>query len=165
MSVTEILSLAAADAAALAGLHGRCFPDEPWDAAAFAGLLATPGTRALGLALGLAGDGGLTGLVLLRTAAEESEILSIGVAPDARGRRLGSGLLAAAIAAARADGATALFLEAAADNDAALALYRRFGLTEVGRRRGYYRRGDRRIDALVMTRGLTENAPDSFANP
>lgn len=162
MSAAEILPLSAADAAALAALHGRCFPDEPWDGAAFAGLLATPGTRALGLA---AGNGGLTGLVLLRTAAGESEILSIGVAPDAQGRGLGGGLLAAAIVAARADGATALFLEAAADNGAALALYRRFGLIEVGRRRGYYRRGDRRIDALVMTRGLTENVPDSFANP
>lgn len=161
MSGAEILPLAAADAALLAALHGRCFPDEPWDAAAFAGLLATPGARALGLA----GDGGLSGLALLRSAAEESEILSIGVAPEARGRGLGGALLAAAMAAARADGATALFLEVAADNAPALALYRRFGLGEVGRRRGYYRRGDRRIDALVMTRGLTENIPDSFANP
>ena len=47
------------------------------------------------------------------------------------------------------------FLEVAADNAAAQALYARAGFAESGRRRGYYRRPDGSgLDALVMQRAL-----------
>ena len=54
-------------------------------------------------------------------------------------------------AEARARGATAAFLEVAADNAGAAALYRRLDWVEAGRRKGYVRRLDGgRVDALVM---------------
>lgn len=133
----------------LAALHAACFPD-PWSAPAMAALLATPG--AFGL-LSITSDR-LSGFLLARVAADEAEILSIGVLPARR--RLGVARLLLADAAARAagQGARRLFLEVAADNHAARALYLREGFAQVGRRPGYYRRGDKATDALVLARPL-----------
>lgn len=132
------------DAAALAALHAAAFPDaERWDAAAIGGLLAMPG--AFGLVL--PGEG----FVLARVAADEAEILTLAVAPEARRRGHGAALLAAAMAQAVARGAAAMFLEVSERNAAAGALYVRAGFAEAGRRRRYYADG---ADALVLRRGL-----------
>jgi ribosomal-protein-alanine N-acetyltransferase len=46
-------------------------------------------------------------------------------------------------------------LEVAADNGAALRLYRRTNFTQAGRRKGYYARpGGEKVDALVLARAL-----------
>jgi ribosomal-protein-alanine N-acetyltransferase len=135
----------AADAAALAALHAVAFPPgERWDAAAIGGLLAMPG--AFGLVLPGAG------FVLARVAADEAEILTLAVAPDARRQGHGGALLAAAMAQAAARGAAAMFLDVGAGNGAARALYAAAGFAEVGRRRRYYPDG---ADALVLRRSLT----------
>ena len=91
------------------------------------------------------------GLVLARMAADEAEILTFGVAPNARRRGHGAALLRGAVDGARARGAGAMFLEVAAGNAPALALYAREGFAEVGRRRRYYSDG---ADALVLRRDL-----------
>lgn len=137
----------AADLPALAALHAAAFPHEPWNAEALAGVLATPGTAALTAA---AGDDDLIGFVLSRVVLDEAEILTICVSEAMQRRGVGAALLRAALNAAAAAGAAALYLEAAADNVSALALYRAAGFAEAGRRRGYYRRGAEKIDALVM---------------
>lgn len=129
-------------AALLAALHGRCFTDQVWDEAAMAALLAMPGALAL-----LARDGEEPcGFVLARFAGGEGEIISIGVVPDHRGRGLAT-LLARHVLDRAAGRAGELFLEVAADNDAALALYRRLGFCGVGRRPRYYADGR---DAVLM---------------
>jgi ribosomal-protein-alanine N-acetyltransferase len=126
-----------AHAQALAALHGEVFAHEPWDAASFAALLAQPGVH------GLIDPRG--GFVLLRVAADEAEILTIGVTRRRQG--IGRSLLAAALAHAGAAGATAMFLEVAAENAAARGLYAAAGFSEVGQRRGYYADGG---DALLL---------------
>ena len=70
------------------------------------------------------------------------------------GRRAGAGalLLNGAMAAARARGATAVHLDVRESNAAARALYARFGFTEVGRRRAYYREPVE--DALMLRSDL-----------
>jgi ribosomal protein S18 acetylase RimI-like enzyme len=45
-------------------------------------------------------------------------------------------------------------LEVAEDNAIAQQLYRRADFREIGRRQGYYQRGVRQIDALVMEKQL-----------
>ncbi|HEY0300164.1 MAG TPA: GNAT family N-acetyltransferase, partial [Rhizomicrobium sp.] len=56
---------------------------------------------------------------------------------------------------ARRLGAAVLFLEVAVGNEAALALYRRLGFAEAGRRKGYYAaRGAPPQDALVLRSNL-----------
>ncbi|WP_374189442.1 hypothetical protein [Paracoccus thiocyanatus] len=64
---------------------------------------------------------------------------------------MASALLADFAATSRARGARAAFLEVAADNAAALALYAGAGWEAVGKRRDYYASG---IGAVVMRRAL-----------
>jgi ribosomal-protein-alanine N-acetyltransferase len=59
-------------------------------------------------------------------------------------------LLAIAIASSRENGATRIFLEVAADNQAALALYCQAGFHVIGTRPGYYHHGDQVVDAVMM---------------
>jgi len=120
-----------------------------------AALLAMPGAAGL-----IAVDGGSlvpatrapgpAGFVLWRAAAGEAEILTIAVLPPWRRAGLGGRLLDAALEASARDGAEAMFLEAASDNVAALALYEKRGFSRVGLRKAYY--GDK--DAVVMRRDL-----------
>lgn len=142
----ETLTVGPAFAPVLAALQNACFPDDVWSAGSIGGLMGTPGTFAL-LATGR--DRPL-GFILMRVAAEDGEVLAVGVAPEARRRGIGRHLLDQGIAAAFAHGATAIFLEVAEDNEAARRLYRERGFLQVGRRPSYYRRSDGRVAALVL---------------
>lgn len=127
----------------LAALHATAF-DAPWDAAAFTDLLAGPGVFVVE---------GETGFILMRAVADEAEILTLAVRPDARGRGEGRRLTAEGVAGAAALGAERVFLEVADDNAPALAVYHRAGFAEVGRRPGYYARPDgSRRDAILLAR-------------
>ena len=132
---------------ALAALHARCFTSPPpFSAAEFESLLAAPPVylvaRPGGFALG-------------RAVAGEAELLTLAVDPDRRRAGLGTALLAAFEAGARDRGATDAFLEVAADNAAARALYACAGYAEAGRRKGYYRRpGAAAVDALTLVKRI-----------
>lgn len=95
------------------------------------------------------------GVLILRMAADEAEILNFGVVPAARRRGLGTELLAAAEEVARDHSMARIFLEVAADNLPARGLYAAQGFTEVARRARYYARpGGGRTDALVLRKTL-----------
>jgi ribosomal-protein-alanine N-acetyltransferase len=133
---------------AMAALHALAFTDtpRPWTAAEFAALLGEPSTllavRAEGFALG-------------RIAGPEAELLTLAVHPDARRRGHGSALVLAFEAAAEARGAGAAFLEVAATNVPARALYAGLGYVPAGRRPGYYApAGAPPVDALVLRKPL-----------
>jgi ribosomal-protein-alanine N-acetyltransferase len=137
-------------AARLARIHDAAF-SAPWDAAALADMLEQAGVFAIE-----APDG----FILLRTVADEAEILTLAVHPEARRRGLGARLVREGGSAAAARGAARLFLEVADDNTAALALYARAGFTEAGRRPGYYARPDgHRQDALILSLILPVTLP------
>lgn len=138
------------DPAALARLHAQAFTrPPPWTAEAFATLLSMPGVF-----LVTAPDG----FALGRAIAGEAELLTIAVAPAARRRGIGAGLLADFLAEAGRRNATRAFLDVAATNAVARALYGRAGFVQVARRAGYYRDADGRDDALVLARDLPEPA-------
>lgn len=121
-------------------------PEQRWSAGSVAGTLAVPGTVAL-----LAAEA----CAILRTAADEAEILTVAVLPEVRGRGRAAGLVRACLAEAAAAGALRIQLEVAGSNAAARALYLSAGFTETGRRHGYYRGPGGREDAIVMTREIT----------
>ena len=129
--------------AALAATHAEAFAGgEVWDAAAFEGLLATPGTFAAGEPRSFA---------LIRVIFDEAEVLTLATHPDARRQGLAREALRQAEAEAARRGAARMFLEVASDNPAARALYEACGYVESGRRKGYYRRSDGpAADALVL---------------
>jgi ribosomal-protein-alanine N-acetyltransferase len=137
----EILpSDACRDAAPLAALHAACFASA-WDKTAIAQSLDTPDTFAFHHQ---------DGFVMARAAAGEAEILTLAVAPAARGRGLGRALLQTAIRRAQELGAQTMFLEVGTDNPHALALYAGLGFAKVGTRKAYYSSPSGGSDALVL---------------
>lgn len=150
MSALRLERAGAAEAARLAALHAACFA-EAWDATSIARLVSGPG----GFALIAAECGGDLGFALLQCVPPESELLSIGVVPAARRHGLGRTLLRRAAADLAAEGAETMFLDVAADNRPALALYRALGFGDMSRRARYYAGG---VDAIVMRAALTDIA-------
>jgi ribosomal-protein-alanine N-acetyltransferase len=156
--VIDLIPAGLVHAELLAGMHRICFA-EPWSANSMAEVLALAGSEGL-----IAVDGGSlrpaseppgpAGLVLWRRIFDEAEILTIAVLPPWRRQGVGVRLLEAAMDSAFKAGAVTMFLEAAADNDAALALYQSKSFTRVGLRRGYY--GG--IDAVTMRCSLEHSS-------
>lgn len=159
---TVLDSVTPAHARLLAGMHKICFVDW-WDARAMGGLLAMPGAG--GLVASLPGDAGAdgkeaptrdaevapAGFILWRVAGDEAEVLTLLVLPPYRRTGLGARLLEGALVRVRGEGAQSFFLEVAADNEPAKALYSAQGFERVGLRPRYYRNS---IDALIMKRTL-----------
>ncbi|MGO1119432.1 ribosomal protein S18-alanine N-acetyltransferase [Rhodovibrionaceae bacterium A322] len=140
------------DAELLAGLHGCCFPEDPWNQQAMGDLLAAPNIWGL---LAAKKEDPL-GFILLRQALDELEILTFGVLPLCRGKGVARLLLAETLSQASGQGVTDIFLEVAQDNHAAKALYTSAGFQQVGQRRGYYKRPEGGVcDALILKRSLT----------
>lgn len=129
----------------MAALHRLGFSvPRPWSAAEFRDLLSQDGVFSLTC------EGGF---VLGRLVTDEAELLTITIAPDRRRQGHASALLARFLDRLAALGATRCFLEVAADNAAARALYETCGFEQVGQRRGYYRHPDGTSqDAIVMVR-------------
>ena len=140
-----LLGAEASHAEPLAAIHAAARPGgEQWTAATIAMLLDLPGV------FGLLDPAGA--MLLARRAADQAEILALAVVPSARRAGRARALLAAAEARAKENGVRELFLEVAASNAAARALYAAAGYREAARRRRYYRDGD---DALVLRKLLT----------
>jgi RimJ/RimL family protein N-acetyltransferase len=76
--------------------------------------------------------------------------LGLMVAPTHRRRGIGRALLEAAVDWAGDVGATKLELHVFPYNEPALALYKDFGFTKEGYRKGHYRRGGELVDAILM---------------
>lgn len=130
-------------ASLIARLHAQCFR-EAWSEASIAALLETPGTFA-----GVSDDE--NGFVMVRVASDESELLTVGVTPAARRRGNACLLVQEAANYAASLGAVRMFLEVNQTNFPAIALYKRLGFGEVGRRAGYYMDAQgQKEDALVL---------------
>ena len=147
MNVT-IDGLTGADADRCAELESVLFPgDDPWPTDAFVRELAADHNHYVAARNGdaLIGYGGISRLG--RTPPFEYEIHTIGVDPAYQGRGIGRRMLAELLNIAAGG---VVHLEVRTDNDAAIALYRSAGFTEVGLRRRYYRISG--ADAYTMRR-------------
>lgn len=134
----------------LAALHARVFTvPRAFLADEFAALLALPSVF-----LCTAENGFLLGRVI----ADEAELLTLAVDPDARGQGTGTRLVQDFHAKAIARGAINAFLEVDERNAPACALYARSGYAQTGERAGYYRHLDgTRSAALILRRALTDD--------
>jgi ribosomal-protein-alanine N-acetyltransferase len=102
-------------------------------------------------------DRAVAGYCALWIVAGELHVNNIAVGPAWRGRGLGAALLGAALRHGAARGATRATLEVRASKTAALALYRRFGFVEAGRRPGYYTNPV--DDALILWKDRIDTSP------
>lgn len=152
---TALRRLGVLDLDRAAALHAEAFVpfgERAWTRQDMAELLAGPGVAGLLLQV----EGADAGLAICRVVADEAELITLAVRSAHRRRGAARRLLATAIDHVRAAGAKTLFLEVAADNPAARALYETTGFCVAGSRPAYFRRGSgRAADAVVMRLDLS----------
>lgn len=124
----------------LAELHAKCFPHKPWGAADFADLQKS----------GCEIIASQNGFIVYRAVADEAEIITIGVAPDARRTGIAAAMLGIIEGDLKKRGVKHIFLEVAADNAPARALYEQTGFVQVGVRPKYYDG----VDAIMMRKDI-----------
>jgi ribosomal-protein-alanine N-acetyltransferase len=147
--IARIAPLGSQHGQRLAQIHASAFP-RPWDAFEFERLLAEKAVLADGVFL--RGSTGPDGFVLSRTVLDEAEILTVAMGPEARGGRHSRPLLLHHFGELIRVGVRTVHLEVEENNTPALALYRRLGFAQVGRREGYYGGADgARSAALTMS--------------
>jgi [ribosomal protein S18]-alanine N-acetyltransferase len=145
---TSILWASPEHAAELAGLHAGIFA-KAWDTDSFLRLLTHPGSTGFLARVGTPQQ--TAGFILSQLAADEAEILTIGVRKDSQRRGIARRLVEATARAAKKAEARRLFLEVGQNNAAAIALYKKLGFQQVGQRKGYYEHpGAPAEDALVL---------------
>ena len=124
----------------VANLHKLCFPHKPWTANDFADLKKS----------GCDIIASQNGFIVWRVVADEAEIITIGVHPDARRSGIASAMLTLAESDAKKRGAQKIFLEVAENNRPARAMYTQNGYSQIGVRPKYYDG----IDAILMAKNL-----------
>lgn len=124
----------------LANLHKKCFPHKPWSAADFADLKKS----------GCEVIASQNGFIVWRTIADEAEIITIGVAPDARRGGIAAAMLGIMENELKKNGVKNIFLEVAESNTPARALYEQNGYKKIGVRPKYYDG----VDAITMKKEL-----------
>jgi ribosomal-protein-alanine N-acetyltransferase len=134
---------------AMEAVHRRSFP-RPWSASDLRSLAEASHCHGVAARYGEE----LIGFIIISTAADEAEILTIAVDDPWRQRGVGRALLEEAVAEAGRRGARAMLLEVGVSNEAAQALYGRAGFVTAGRRRNYYKSPNGTEDALLMRREI-----------
>lgn len=138
-----------ADAAELSRLHTASF-EEGWTHDDFATWLA----RAEAMAVLVTSNREAVAFGLALAAGADAELLTIATDPVSRRAGLGRRIFRALDAEALNRGLERWVLEAARNNLPAIGLYKSEGFVEIGVRKSYYKTGQGRVDALVMSRGV-----------
>lgn len=133
-----------------AALHASAF-DDAWTERSFIAFLQLHGSTGF---LAWSQDAAV-GFAVVRVAADEAELLTLGVDPGARRFGVGRALLDGVIATAVEGGARVLHLDVAVSNKAARRLYEASGFEEVGRRPRYYSDGDDALSCRLALQART----------
>ncbi len=143
------------DLDAVMAVEQRCYA-YPWSRGAFVdSLVAGYETE-----LALDEAGALLGYRVAMIGVDEMHLLNLTVRPPSQGQGLADLLMRRLEDDCRRLALPTLWLEVRPSNARALALYRRHGFCEVGRRRGYYPAPGEREDALVMRLALADHGLD-----
>jgi ribosomal-protein-alanine N-acetyltransferase len=152
--VTKIRFAAPGESDQLAMIHASSFP-LPWSAYQIERMFVVPGTFAL-----LAHTQDPCGMIMLRAAGGQADLLTLAVHPEFRRQGIGRQLMAYGMAEAQRQGVENMFLEVAEDNNPARHLYDNFGFKMLAHRKNYYTMPEsRRCDALLMGCPLTAPLP------
>ena len=124
------------DLTILVDLEALTFPEDPWSPFMLADELSSPASRywiamdEAGVPIGYGG---------VKVGGDQADVMTIGVAPRARGRGVGRAILDALLEWARQAGAVEIFLDVRPSNEGAIALYNSRDFVEIGRRPRYFR--------------------------
>lgn len=120
----------------------------PWSEATFRGLLRRTDSDLFVAER----DNTVIGYAVFWSVTDQGELGNVAVAPQYRGKGVGTRLVEAVLERALEKGVCEVFLEVRRSNLGAQNLYKAFGFFEVGKRRNYYL--EPLEDALVMKRVL-----------
>lgn len=137
----ELLPLTAEDVEDAVALEARTY-STPWTERVFRDELEAPGRTYIKATE----SGRLLGYAGLLAVGDEAHITTVVVDAEHRGGGVGTRLVLELIGRALRSGGRSLTLEVRVSNEAAQALYRRFGMSPVGVRKKYYVDED----ALIM---------------
>ncbi|MDX2308584.1 MAG: ribosomal protein S18-alanine N-acetyltransferase [Hyphomicrobium sp.] len=136
----------------IATIHARLF-DPAWSADEIRKMLDDPGISAFVATVDHPQE--VIGFVIGRMAADEGEILTIGVTPERQNQGIGLSLVQGLMRAFATAGVSKVYLEVAADNISGRALYEKAGFATCGHRKAYYERpSGPPMDALTMRRDV-----------
>lgn len=124
----------------LANLHQKCFPNKPWSADDFRDL------KNSGCEIIMSENG----FIVYRIAADEAEIITIGVNPDFRRQGIAAAMVGIIEKTLKNQGIKKIFLEVASNNIPAQKLYENSGFVRVGLRPKYYDG----VDAILMSKNI-----------
>ena len=124
----------------VANLHKLCFPHKPWGVDDFAELKKS----------GCEIVASENGFIVWRSVIDEAEIITIGVHPDARNAGIAIAMLGIMENEIKKNGVKKIFLEVSAENTPAIALYKKCGFVQNGRRPKYYDG----VDAILMAKEI-----------
>jgi len=125
-------------------IESQVYP-RPWSIPLFMSELNLRTTRAYWVARVAGTVVGYCGLMLADT---DAHVTTMAVDPVWHRHKIGSRLMLNLMRSARGRGATRVTLEVRTSNEAAQAMYRRFGFQPAGVRKNYY--AETREDALIM---------------
>jgi [ribosomal protein S18]-alanine N-acetyltransferase len=155
--VTALLRPAGSDdIGSVARIERTCFSD-PWNEESFRRLLDVP--PAIFLVALYPPDKAIAGYIIAFSVGPDAEVLNVAVEPGFRGRGLAGQMLDAVVIQLGGQGVRTAFLEVRESNQAARALYKSRGFSEIGRRKNYYRRPVE--DALVLRKFIEVGEDDS----
>ncbi len=145
----QIRRMQPGEAEEIAQLEEECFHD-PWTANSISDMLTDPHA----IYIVAMQDGHIVGYCGSRTVLDEGDILRVAVRKAWRSQGIASRILAFLLA--ETPDIHSWYLDVREHNAPALALYRKYGFTAIGRRRGYYRHPA--DDAILMQRENKSNA-------
>jgi len=128
----------------LAKMHGLCF-EKGWTEQAFSSLLCLPTTQ---------GFLNHEGFILCSVCRDEAEILTVGVLPSSRRKKVATRLLECLCLSLKEQKIKTIFLDVDAQNEAAISLYTKSGFEQISVRKDYYAVGLEKHDALVFKKNL-----------
>lgn len=142
-SAITIRRLVRGDADSILAIQSSCPELAPWSKCDYEEMAEgnTVGWVASNPAPGISANfdaGSIAGFITARVAADEIEILNLGVDPNQRRHGVAKALLKAAFAWGAENHARQAFLEVRASNSAAIQFYESFGFRAAGRRAKYY---------------------------
>lgn len=130
----EIVRMSISDVPAVAELERKCFSD-PWSERSVAAELENPLSLWLVALLGRT----VVGYVGSQSVMEQADMMNIAVNPDYRRQGIAESLIERLVAELKDKQVSSLTLEVRASNAPAIALYRKLGFSQVGKRPNYYR--------------------------
>jgi ribosomal-protein-alanine N-acetyltransferase len=135
----------------IVAIESRVFPD-PWNRNMFLEELLHPHADSFKATV----NQNLAGYIFLHRILDEWALLNLAVAEGWRRQGVATALLNHVMRLAKIRRCYRITLEVSEKNPPAIALYKKFGFRQVGRRRGYYQYNQ--ADALVVELLLDEEA-------